>query len=305
MEQLFWSLRYGKRCFFIFEFALKLLTAPRPEEAVRFVTLRLLLRSEHFVGRRFVNQSEIEFVLYFVLRLVAWRLQTASSLRRRCIVELVKMSCSKYPKNRYFLSWIELCSRCRFEARSIYKSLLTDARTLNAASLSLTDRGAAPQLVAWIKYLVFELKNGASSSCLVAAFNDALLVPECRHNAAFWRLYLCFLWYRHRRQFGGGRGGDIDIDIEHHHHGVDQVDGAPLDALSRYQRQRMRRRRQLALDQKQQSLDRLKGVVQMSVQTVCRSKLLYLFGLRIMRRCCSEHEVAEYQRFIRTKRVQI
>jgi len=204
------------------------------------------------------------------------------------------MSCRSFPKNTYFLRCIELFGRSQFERRSMFKSLLLSTRCLDAASLATADRDAAPQLVAWIKYLIFEIKSGASSSCLVAAFNDALLLPDCRHNVAFWRLFLCFLCFDHHRQFGASNAVQIAADR--------QVES---DRMSRYQRQRLQRQRQLELDKKQQSLDRLKGVVMMSMQTVTRSSLLYRFALDILRRHCDDKEMAEYERFVATKRVNL
>ena len=292
--------------FFIFGFILKILTCGI-QQSIDYVLYQLFKgykgkninnNKYEYIGNKYTNKSEIEFILYHILKIIEWyNNDKVSSIFNtdKYVIKLLKYSCKLYPTNAYFLSCIEMYSSNKFEIRCIYKSFLTNTNLLYASSLSVINIDCSSQLIVWIKYILFEIGNDLSSSSMMSIFNDALLIPSCRYNVAFWRLYLYYLLHQHYVQY------DIEdkteLEMKFNNDDNDNND----NTLSRYHKQRLKRERQLRIDNKKRSIDGLKHIFEMSIQTISTSKMLYLCGLDVVNSYCNDNELNDYINFIHAK----
>ena len=139
--------------------------------------------------------------------------------------------------------------------------------------------------------MLFEIHNKISIDSIISIFNDSLLIPSCRYNVAFWKLYLYYLLYQHYInciQFDDDKDLLINNDDNNNN-------------LSRYQKQRLKRDRQLRMDCKQKSIDRLKNLFEIAIQTVSISKMLYLYGLDVIVSFCDDNDMNDYIQYIQSK----
>ena len=290
---------FNSRCpatyFFIFGFILRLLTDyDNMQQCVEYILCQLIEKNKgtkyQFIGNKFSSQSEIEFILYYALKTIEWFNDINNKTMHCCqrannkqyTLDLVKCACKLFPTNCYFLSCIEENTLNQFEIRCIYNSLLT-----NSTVVSIDPSSCCNQLIVWIKFMLFEIKHNSLSMSL---FDAGLLIPSCRYNVAFWRLYLCYLSYRHHLQF------------EQNHRSKTDIVGELESKLTRYQQQRLKRQKRFVQNQEEKSINRLKHVFEMALQTLTISQQLYLL---LPRRYCTQNELNQYVQQLKSKHIAL
>merc|ERR1711933_102904 len=102
---------------------------------------------------QFENESEIEFICYYTLRILEWSSDCIGHCGfedRKYILNFVKFACKLFPTNGYFMSCIRKYNRNGFGIRSVYQSLMQndDGREQN-------------HIIVWIHWMQFEIEENA------------------------------------------------------------------------------------------------------------------------------------------------